>query len=110
MYLLTFYTVLYFFIIRCFCNLFIYFIFYCFMLQFIVVKFLPTQEDDDLYYEVALAKWIVQIDKNMIGNIFWPKNDAIAGKLVRSETRANETWPQLEVEVKKYYGMFHIMV
>lgn len=38
------------------------------MLQFIVVKFLPTQEDDDLYYEVALAKWIVQIDKN----IFWP--------------------------------------
>ncbi|XP_070169932.1 uncharacterized protein [Polyergus mexicanus] len=76
------------------------------MLQFIVVKFLPTQEDDDLYYEVALAKWIVQIDKNMIGKIFWPKNDAIAGKLVRSEARANETWPQLEVEVKKYYETY----
>lgn len=55
------------------------------------MKFLPTQEDDDLYYEVALAKWIVQIDKNMSEKIFWPKNDAIAGKLVRSEARANET-------------------
>ncbi|XP_029678800.1 uncharacterized protein LOC115244923 isoform X2 [Formica exsecta] len=74
--------------------------------MFIVVKFLPTQEDDDLYYEVALAKWIVQIDKNMSEKIFWPKNDAIAGKLVRSETRANETWPQLEVEVKKYYETY----
>lgn len=96
-------------IIKCFYNfyllLFIYFIFYCFILQFIVVKFLPTQEDDDVYYEVALAKWLIQVDENMIGKIFWPQNDAIAGKLVRSEARANETWQLLEVQVKKYYGM-----
>ncbi|XP_067206980.1 uncharacterized protein [Linepithema humile] len=76
------------------------------MLQFIVVKFLPTAEDDNVYYEVALAKWLVQIDKNMIGKILWPKNNSIAGKLVRSEARADETWQQLEVEVKRYYETY----
>lgn len=79
-------------------------------MQIIVVKFLSTGEDDDVYYEVALAKWIVQIDENMIGQILWPQNDAIAGKLVRSEARADETRQQLEVEVKRYYGMLYIMV
>lgn len=89
---------------------FIYFTFYCFILQFIVVKFLPAAKDDNVYYEVALAKWLVQIDTNMIGKIFWPKNNSIAGKLVRSEARADETWQQLEVEVKRYYGMFYYML
>lgn len=37
----------------------------------------------------------------MMGKILWPKNDVITGKLVRSEARPDETWQQLEVEVKK---------
>jgi hypothetical protein len=51
---------------------------------------------------------LIEIDENIFGKIFWPKNNAIAGKLVRSEARADETWQQLEVEVKRYYGMFYI--
>lgn len=60
--------------------------------------------------EVALAKWLVQIDEEMKGILFCPNNDAVAGKLVRSETKADETWRQLEVEVKRYYGIFYIII
>ncbi|XP_071578935.1 uncharacterized protein [Temnothorax nylanderi] len=79
---------------------------------FVVVKFLQTEEDDNIYYEVALAKWLVQVDENMIGTILWPDSDALAGKLVRTEASADETWQQLEVEVKRYYGTYvtYIMV
>jgi hypothetical protein len=79
-------------------------------LQFIVVKFKPTPEDDNVYYDVALANWLVQIDDNMIGKLLWPKNNLAAGKLVRSEATADKTWQQFEVEVKRYYGMFYIIV
>jgi len=65
------------------------------------VKFLPTPEDDNIYYEVALAKWLVQIDKNMMGKLLWPDNDSVAGKLVRIEAKADKTWRQLEVEVEE---------
>lgn len=70
---------------------------------------MPTSEDDNVYYEVALAKWLVRIDDEMKGILLWPNNDAVAGKLVRSEAKADETWRQLEVEVKRYYGMFYII-
>jgi len=74
------------------------------------VKFLPTPEDDNIYYEVALAKWLVQIDKNMMGKLLWPDNDSVAGKLVRIEAKADKTWRQLEVEVKRYYGMSYCIL
>jgi len=74
------------------------------------VKFLPTSEDDNIYYEVALAKWLVQIDKNMMGKLLWPDNDSVAGKLVRIEAKADKTWRQLEVEVKRYYGMSYCIL
>jgi len=51
------------------------------------VKFLSTSDDDDVYYEAALGKWLIEIDENMFGKIFWPKNNAIAGKLVRDKSR-----------------------
>ncbi|KYN08257.1 hypothetical protein ALC62_00768 [Cyphomyrmex costatus] len=75
-------------------------------LQFIVVKFLSTPDDNNVYYEIALAKWLVQIDDNMIGKLLWPNNKSAAGKLVRSETKADETWQQFEVEVKRYYETY----
>ncbi|XP_071581230.1 uncharacterized protein [Temnothorax nylanderi] len=74
--------------------------------DFIVAKFLPTSEDDNVYYEVALAKWLVRINEEMKGILLWPNNDAVAGKLVRSEAKADETWRQLEVEVKRYYETY----
>jgi len=75
------------------------------------VKFLPnfTPEDDNIYYEVALAKWLVQIDKNMMGKLLWPDNDSVAGKLVRIEAKADKTWRQLEVEVKRYYAKKYLV-
>lgn len=47
---------------------FLDFIFHFFILQFIVVKFLSTDNDEDDYYEVALSKWLKNLDENMIGN------------------------------------------
>ncbi|XP_071578464.1 uncharacterized protein [Temnothorax nylanderi] len=88
------------------CQLSVTFHFLTHVLLFVVVKFLQTEEDDNIYYEVALAKWLVQVDENMIGTILWPDSDALAGKLVRTEASADETWQQLEVEVKRYYETY----
>lgn len=69
------------------------------------MKFLPTPDDDNVYYEVAVAKWLVEIDEKMMEKLLWPKNNAAVGKLVRVEAKADETWQQFDVKVKRYYGM-----
>lgn len=60
------------------------FYFYFFVLQFVVVKFLSTNDnkDDNEYDEVALSKWLKNLDENMIGNIFWPGDKSQIGTLV----------------------------
>lgn len=69
------------------------------------MKFLPTPDDDNVYYEVAVAKWLVEIDEKMMGKLLWPNNNAAVSKLVRVEARADETWQRFDVEVQRYYGM-----
>lgn len=69
-----------------------------------VVKFLPTDNDENEYYEVALSKWLKDIDENMIGNILWPGDNAVAGTFVRTQESAQSNWLTYAVEVKRYYG------
>lgn len=71
------------------------------------MKFLSVTDDeeaDDEYYEVALSKWLEDVDENMIGNVFWPEDKSIAGTLVRTQANAQSNWPTYTVEVKRYYG------
>lgn len=69
-----------------------------------IVKFLPTDDEEDEYYEVALSKWLKDIDENMIGNVFWPQDTSVAGTLVRAQHNALSSWLTYPVEVKRYYG------
>jgi hypothetical protein len=80
------------------------FIFHRFILQFIVVKFLSIDDDEDEFYEVALSKWLIDLDENMIGNLFWPEDKSAAGMLVRTQINAQSNWSTYTVEVKRYYG------
>ncbi|XP_029174575.1 uncharacterized protein LOC114943164 isoform X2 [Nylanderia fulva] len=75
---------------------------------FMVVKFLSTddEETDDECYEVALSKWLEDLDENRIGNIFWPEDKSIAGTLVRTQANAESNWPTYTVEVKRYYDTY----
>ncbi|XP_036141259.1 uncharacterized protein LOC105829668 isoform X3 [Monomorium pharaonis] len=73
---------------------------------FVVVKFLPTDGDEDEYYEVALSKWIQDLDENMIGNILWPGDNSAAGMLVRTQANAQSNWSTYIVEVKRYYDTY----
>jgi len=53
-------------------------------LQFVIVRFLATNDDEDEYYEVAFSNWLQDLDENMIGNILRPRDDSVAGTLVRT--------------------------
>ncbi|XP_071564491.1 uncharacterized protein [Temnothorax nylanderi] len=73
---------------------------------FVVVKFLSTDNDKDEYYEVALSKWLQDLDENMIGSILWPGDNSTAGTLVRTQVNAQSNWSIYTVEVKRYYDTY----
>ncbi|TGZ52546.1 hypothetical protein DBV15_07955 [Temnothorax longispinosus] len=73
---------------------------------FVVVKFLSTDNDKDEYYEVALSKWLQDLDENMIGSILWPGDNSTAGMLVRTQVNAQSNWSIYAVEVKRYYDTY----
>ncbi|XP_071629100.1 uncharacterized protein [Temnothorax longispinosus] len=73
---------------------------------FVVVKFLSIDNDEDEYYEVALSKWLQDLDENMIGSILWPGDDSTAGTLVRTQVNAQSNWSIHTVEVKRYYDTY----
>ncbi|XP_071654200.1 uncharacterized protein [Temnothorax longispinosus] len=74
--------------------------------EFVVVKFLSTDNDKDEYYEVALSKWLQDLDENMIGSILWPGDNSTAGMLVRTQVNAQSNWSIYAVEVKRYYDTY----
>ncbi|XP_024887607.1 uncharacterized protein LOC112464697, partial [Temnothorax curvispinosus] len=73
---------------------------------FVVVKFLSADNDEDEYYEVALSKWLQDLDENLIGSILWPGDNSTAGTLVRTQVNAQSNWSIYAVEVKRYYDTY----
>ncbi|XP_011688260.1 PREDICTED: uncharacterized protein LOC105450208 isoform X4 [Wasmannia auropunctata] len=74
---------------------------------FVVIKFINKTikkgSDDDTAYEVGLAKWIVDLNEDMIGTTKWPPPSVDAGKLIRKEASPNSNWPVSSVEVIRYF-------
>lgn len=64
------------------------FYFHLSIVQFVVVKFLSTDDDEDEYYEIALSKWLKDLNENMFGNVLWPGDNSVAGTLVRAQANA----------------------
>ncbi|XP_011161752.1 uncharacterized protein LOC105197192 isoform X1 [Solenopsis invicta] len=73
---------------------------------FIIVKFLSTDDDEDEYYEIALTKWLIDLDENMIGNIFWPEDNFVTETLVQTQANAQLYWFTHAIEVKRYYDTY----
>ncbi|XP_011859940.1 PREDICTED: uncharacterized protein LOC105557337 [Vollenhovia emeryi] len=74
--------------------------------EFVVIKFInetKNESNDDTDYEVGLAKWITDLNEDMIGMTKWPPPSINAGKLIRREVSSNPNWPLCCVEVIRYF-------
>lgn len=73
--------------------------------QFVVLKFLPTNEDPDIYIDVGLRKWIcTDLDDEMCGQTYWPLNPKSVTQLVKTEQSFKTDWPKHDVEIKRFYS------
>ncbi|XP_024888848.1 uncharacterized protein LOC112465509 [Temnothorax curvispinosus] len=78
-----------------------------FYILFVVLKFLPTNEDPDIYIEVGLRKWIcTDLDDEMCGQTYWPPNPKSVTQLVKTEQSFKTDWPKHEVEIKRFYNTY----
>lgn len=67
------------------------------------------EESNDIIYEVGLAKWIVDLNDDMMGTTKWPPSSVNAGKLIRKEVSPDPNWPVSCVEVIRYFGKFDLL-
>ncbi|CAL1685227.1 unnamed protein product [Lasius platythorax] len=74
---------------------------------FVVLKFLPTNEDPDTYFDVGLRKWIcTDLDDEMCGKTYWPPNSNSVTQLVKTEESSKTNWPKHDMEVKRFYNTY----
>lgn len=72
-----------------------------------MIKFLPTPADDNTYFEVSLAAWIVgTLSKDLEGMTRWPPASKSATSLVKARATPDESWDIVAVKVLKYFGKF----
>lgn len=83
--------------------------------QFVVVKFLKTNnedsDNDEIEYEVGRTKWLVDfnnnndyIDKTLM--ILWPPKSSMVCNAVKMDKNPDSSWRTEQVQVKKFYSMF----
>lgn len=70
-----------------------------------VIRFLPSNEDEDICFEVGLTSWLCgPIDDDMIVETRWPPTERPASPLIKSQADADLKWKTFRVEVMRYYG------
>lgn len=72
------------------------------MLKFTSQK--NENDNEDIEYEIGLAKWLFDIDEEMRGFTYWPPSDQDVGTLIRKEKPVDHSWLKYSVEVLRYYG------
>lgn len=83
---------------------------YVSLLQFVVLRFFSTLEDDSEYFEVGLAKWLIgTLDDNMVGETKWPPKKTSATNLIKTETPYDPAWQTFRVQVMRFYGKFDLL-
>lgn len=61
--------------------------------------------EENVFYEIGLSKWLLEVDENMIGMTYWPSNNQNVTLYVREKRAADpKTWDKLCIEVKRYKG------
>lgn len=55
---------------------------------------------------MGLAKWIVDLNDDMMGTTKWPPSSKNIAKLIRKKASPDSNWPVNYVEVIKYFGKF----
>lgn len=77
-----------------------------FVLQFVVVEFNSTNEDDK-FLEVGLASWIQERNGDQ-ARIMWPLKDNLVPTYVVRSVPSAPSWDTHEVKIKRSYGEFLI--
>lgn len=73
--------------------------------QFVVVRFFPSDVDEDVCFEVSLASWLCgPLNDEMIGKTRWPPSGKPATPLIKMQSNADPNWKTYKVEVMRYYG------
>lgn len=79
--------------------------FYSLPLQFVVVRFCATEEDDDEYFEVGLGTWLLgELNDDMMGYIRWPPKNKPATPLVKVQSPVDPEWSTYKIQVMRFYG------
>lgn len=72
------------------------------MFKFLNDGGLEPDEEEDTFYDVGLAKWIItDIDDKMITKIKWPSFNPSG--FVKKESKLNSDWPEQFIKVKRFY-------
>ncbi|EZA48415.1 hypothetical protein X777_13805, partial [Ooceraea biroi] len=77
--------------------------------SFVVFKFILENDNNDIYYDVGLTKWLIGVNEDMEGETYWPPHNIEAGSLIRKEVDADKTWPKFRVRIKRYHGTYLIL-
>jgi hypothetical protein len=81
------------------------YIFNFLFLQFVVLKFLPINENSDIYIDVGLRKWIyTDLDNDMCGKTYWPPDSKSVTQFVKTEESFKTDWLKYDVEVKRFFS------
>lgn len=75
------------------------------MFKFLNDGGLEPDEEEDTFYDVGLAKWIItDIDDKMITKIKWPSFNPSG--FVKKESKLNSDWPEQFIKVKRFYATY----
>lgn len=74
------------------------------MLQYVVVKFLSNDdEDDDHLYEAGLTQWVLDNQKET----YWPPREELVPKYIERLQMADPlTWKKYPIKIKRFKGLF----
>ncbi|KAK3931258.1 FAST kinase domain-containing protein 4 [Frankliniella fusca] len=74
---------------------------------FAVIKFFPSQEDENEYMEVGLTNWLHgNLNDDMVGQIYWPPPHKNATNLIKFEVPHETSWKKLNIKVMRFYDTF----
>lgn len=70
-----------------------------------VLRFYPTEGDENQYFEVGLSNWPVgELDDDMNGVTKWPPQSKPAIPLIRVQSPCDPEWNAHKIQVMMFYG------
>lgn len=78
---------------------------FCLPMQFAVLRFFETDDDDSQYFEVGWKDWIVSdLDDDLKGETKWPPKSKPATPLIKVQAPFDPLWETHCIQVMRFYG------